>query len=213
MCARRQLLGHDGSGDQRHGVDGGRHVPQGVELLVRRRQIAALADDGHADVFHLGAEFLRRQGGAESGEGLQLIHSAAGVAQAPAGHFCHFSAQRGHDGGHNQGGLVADAAGGVLIHGQIAEAAEIHRVAGAHHGIGKDGGFVVIHAPEPHRHGPGGHLVVGDGAVGIAADQKADFLVGEDAAVAFFLNQINSSHENLPLSSKPPLCRGTRGLV
>ena len=101
LGARRQLLGENGRGDEGHGVHRGGDVPQGIELLVRRGEIAALADDSHADLLHLTAEGLRGEGGLEAGDGFQLVHGAAGVPQAPAGHLGQLAAQGRHDGRHN----------------------------------------------------------------------------------------------------------------
>ena len=58
---RRELFGHDGGGNERQRVDRCRHITQRVELLVRRSQVARLADDRHADIFHLLHEFFGRE--------------------------------------------------------------------------------------------------------------------------------------------------------
>ena len=63
------LLRHDARGDQRHVVDGRRHVAQRVELLVGRNEVAGLTDDREPDLPHLRDELRRssaRRGSRES---------------------------------------------------------------------------------------------------------------------------------------------------
>ena len=60
---------------------------------------------------------------------------------------------------------------------------------------------MVGHTLVEDRHGKGGHLVIGDGAVRKALDDKADLVVGQNAAVPLFFNEINHSHRNQILLS------------
>ena len=60
---------------------------------------------------------------------------------------------------------------------------------------------MIGHTLVEHRHGKSGHLVIGDGAVGKALDDKADLVVGQNPAVPLFFNEINHSHENKILLS------------
>ena len=82
-----QLFAHDRGGDQRDAANRGRDVAQGVEQLVRRGDLSALADDRKADAAHLGKEFFLRERGAGAGHGLHLVDGAAGVAEAAAAHL------------------------------------------------------------------------------------------------------------------------------
>ena len=100
------------------------------------------------------------------------------MAEPAAGHLGHLAAERGNDGRDDQRRLVADAAGGVLVDGFVAEAGEVDGVAGAHHRVGQHGGLVVGHALVEYRHRPRGHLVVGNFAFCKAVNDEADFLVG-----------------------------------
>ena len=110
-----QLFAHDRGGDQRDATDRGRDVAQGVEQLVRRGDLPALADDRKADAAHLGKEFFLRERGAGAGHGLHLVDGAAGVAEAAAAHLGDGYAA-GRDNGHNdQRCLVPHAAGRMFV--------------------------------------------------------------------------------------------------
>ena len=194
MRAGRQLFGHDGGRDERQRVDRRRHVAQGVELLVGGGEIAGLADDGHADLLDLPHESVRRKRGLIPGDGFELVDRAARMAEPAAGHLGHLAAERGNDGRDDQRRLVADAAGGMLVDGLVAEAAEVDGVAGMHHGVGQHGRLMVGHALVEDGHGEGGHLIVGNGAVRKAPDDEADLVVGQDAAVTLLFNEIDHSH-------------------
>ena len=74
ICTGGNLLAHDAGGDQRQAVHRGGNVPQSVNLLVRHRQLPALADQRDADLVDDVKEFLLRQGGAVAGNRFQLIH-------------------------------------------------------------------------------------------------------------------------------------------
>ena len=147
-----------------------------------------------ADVFDLLQELLCRERRFVAGDGFELIDRAARVAEAPAGHLGHLAAETRDNRCNDQRRLVADAAGGVLVDGFVAEPAQVHRIARAHHRIGQDGSLMVGHTLVEHRHGKGGHLVIGDGAVRKALDDKADLVVGQDAAVTLLFNEIDHSH-------------------
>ena len=201
MRACGQLFGHDGRRDERQRIDRRGHITQRIELFIGRRQIAGLADDGYADILDLLHKGVRRKRRLVAGDGFELVDRAARVAEAPAGHLGHLAAETRDNRCNDQRRLVADAAGGVLVNGFIAEPAQIHCVARAHHRIGQDGSLVIGHTLVEHRHGKGGHLVIGDGAVRKALDDKADLVVGQNAAVPLFFNEINHSHRNQILLS------------
>ncbi len=75
-------------------------------------------------------ELLERKVDVETRNGFELIERAAGVAEtAPADHG-HGEAAGGNDGRQDQRGLVADAAGGVLVHFFAGEIGEIQNFAG-----------------------------------------------------------------------------------
>ena len=201
MRACGQLFGHDGRRDERQGIDRRGHVAQRVEFFIGGRQIAGLADNGYADVLNLLHKGLCRKRRLIAGDGFEFIDRAARVAESAAGHLGHLAAETRNDRRNDQRRLIADAAGRVLVNGFIAEPAQIHLVARTHHRVGQDGGFVIGHTLVENRHGKGRHLVIGDGAVGKALDDKADLVVGQNTAVPLFFNEINHSHENKILLS------------
>jgi hypothetical protein len=61
-------------------------------------------------------EFVDGEIGAEAGDGLEFVERAAGVTQRAAGDHRHHDARRRGQRSRDQAGLVADAAGGVLVH-------------------------------------------------------------------------------------------------
>ena len=96
-----------------------------------------------------------------AGNGFELIQSTAGVAERASADHGH-----GHAAGRGQGrdeeaGLVADAAGGVLVDGEFAEPRWRELFAGVAHGKGKGAGFVEREAANPCGHQPGGELSIG----------------------------------------------------
>ncbi|MNJ48751.1 hypothetical protein D3C77_439540 [compost metagenome] len=74
------FLAHNGAGNQRNRIDRGRHVAQRVKLLVRWRQIAALANDRDLMLVNELHELLFGQFDMEAGNRLQLIGRAARMA-------------------------------------------------------------------------------------------------------------------------------------
>ena len=67
-----------------------------------------------------------------------------------------------------EAGLVADAASGVLVDGNLAETGRGEFFAGVAHGEGEGADFVEGEATNPGGHEPGGELLGGDGAGGCA---------------------------------------------
>ena len=96
--------------------------------------------------------------------------------------------------GEDEGGFVADAAGGVLVDFFAGEIGEIQHFAGIQHDLGERGEFGTGHAANPDGHEPSGHLVVGNVAASVAGDQEVDLFAGVFAGVAFFPNEIDGAH-------------------
>ena len=99
--------------------------------------------------------YLRgRERGAIAGDAFELVQCAAGMAErAPAEHG-DAQARSGGDGRNQKGGLVADAAGRVLVHrgtrgAATGRAAQIELHAGGAHGLGER----MIPQPAPYRAG------------------------------------------------------------
>ena len=111
------LLAHDRAGDQRDRLDRAGDVAQRVQLAVGggsdspAAQIAAPTSRSCAT--NSAADRRTRK----PGDRLQLVQCAAGVAEAAAGQLRHRGAARRHQRRQRQSDLVADPAGGVLVHG------------------------------------------------------------------------------------------------
>ena len=110
-----ELLRHDRRGDQRNGLHGSGGIAEGIKLPIGRRDLVGLADESQTEFCKLRAEFVDGQVRAKPGNGFEFIQRAAGVAQSAAGNHRDDHACRCSNRSRNQTGLVADAAGGVLI--------------------------------------------------------------------------------------------------
>ena len=136
-------------------------------------------------------EFGERERGAIAGDGFQLVQRPAGVAEGAAADHGHGQAAGRGDGRDQEAGLVADAAGGVLVDGDFAEAGGRELFAGVAHGEGEGAGFVEREAAQTGGHEPGGELLGRDGAVGRAGDEEADLAGVERAAVALLADEVD----------------------
>ena len=74
----------------------------------------------------LALELFDGQIGAKAGDRFQLVERAAGMAQSAAGDHRHDHARRRRDRSGDQTGLIADAAGGMLIHLDAGNGRQIH---------------------------------------------------------------------------------------
>ncbi len=124
-----QLLAHDAGGDEERGFDGAGVIAQRIEDAVGGDDTRGLADERGARAAKRLGELLQVELRIEARNGFELVESAAGVAEGPAAD--HGDADAGNagvgwmrkaGGGENRGdeqrGLVADAAGGVLVDGE-----------------------------------------------------------------------------------------------
>jgi hypothetical protein len=202
-----ELFAHDTGADEVGGLDGAGVVAEGVEDAVGGDEAWGLADEGRTALAEDFGEALEGELGVEAGDGFELVQSAAGVAEAAAGD--HGDADAGDsagcgggqavgckDRGDEEGGLVADAAGGVLVDGEGLERAGVEGFAGEAHGGGEGGELVGIEAALEDGHEEGGDLGVGDelvfrGAVDDGVDELLDFGVGEDVAVSFVEDDVD----------------------
>src|SRR5699024_8926339 len=132
-----QLFGHDAGGDQGDAADGGGDIPQRVHLFVGDGDVLTLADDRDAGAVYLGEKVLLAQGGAGAGDALHLVDGAAGVAQATAAHLGDLDPAGRRDGGDHQSGLIAHAAGGMLVHLDPRDGGKVHHFAAVGHDVGE----------------------------------------------------------------------------
>ena len=112
---------------------------------------------------HLRDELVDGQLDVEAGDRLELVERAAGVAEPAAAHLPERYAAGGDDRADGDRGLVADAAGRVLVDDLAAErCAEVERLAAADHRVGERVRLGGRQAAEVDGHAERGQLVVGD---------------------------------------------------
>ena len=196
-----QFLGHDAGCDEWDAADGCGHIPQGIHFFICNGNALALANDRQTDPVHLRKKLLLREGGSGAGHALHLIDGTAGMAKAPAAHLGDLHAAGRHDGGNDQRGLVAHAAGGVLVHLDARNGRKVHHDAAVGHHVGKLCRLFVGHAAQVHSHHPGSHLIIGHLTGHITVDDALQLFAAVGAAVAFFGDQIINAH-NFTLLSK-----------
>ena len=154
------LLRHDGRRDQRNRFHGGRDITQRVELAVGRRHPVRLPDEAQADLAQLRVELFHREIGAKAGNGFQLVERAAGVSQRAAGHHGHDHARGRSQRRHDQAGLVAHAAGRVLVDLDALNTPTDPRSRRSGSCTRSGADLAVRHAGEKHGHKERRHLVV-----------------------------------------------------
>ena len=191
-----QFLGHNAGCDERDAADGGRHIPQGVHFFIGDRDALALANDRQANFVDLRKELFLREGGLGAGHALHLVDGAAGVPQTAAAHLGDLDAAGCNDGGDDKGGLVADAAGGMLVHLDARDRRQIHHYAAVRHHIGQLRSLCVGHAPQIDCHHPCRHLVIGHLAAHKAVDDGLQFFPAVGAAIPLFGDQIINTHKD-----------------
>ena len=182
-------------------------VAEGVEDAVGGDEARGLADEGGAALTEDFGEAREGELGVEAGDGFELVERAAGVAEAAAGDHRDADAGDsggrgcgeaggGEDGGDEERGLVADAAGGVLVDGEGVEGGGVEDLAGVAHGGGEGGELAGVEAALEDGHEERCYLGVGDelffgSAVDDGADEGLDFGVGEGVAVALAKDDVN----------------------
>ena len=132
-----EFLAHDAGGDEVGGLDGAGVVAEGVEDAVGGDEGGGLAGHGEVAVGEDAGEVLDGELGVEAGDGFELVEGASGVAEASAGDHGDGEACGGDDGGDEEAGLVAYAAGGVLVYSVgFVVCGALEGFAGEAHGVG-----------------------------------------------------------------------------
>ena len=84
-----------GTGDERNGVVGGRHVPCDVHHRISRCERRRLPDNAASgSPSHRSPHLIRAHHDAEPGDRLELVEGAARVAQSSPGHHRNLQRQR-----------------------------------------------------------------------------------------------------------------------
>ena len=174
----RQLLGQNRGGDERNGLDGGRHIARGIDALIGWRQITGLPDDGDPDLLDHLAQQLGGRSRLIAGDGVELIQGAAGMTQATTRDHRHEATTGGHQRPQHQRGDIADPTGGVLIDDgpPEREPGPIQHGAGVAHGTGQGDAFSHGHVVEVDSHRQGRDLPLADALVGDSLNERADLI-------------------------------------
>ncbi len=129
-----QFLAENARRDQRDRSDRARHVAQRVELAVGGHQIGGGRGNGATGLRDDAGEFLAGEIRADTGNGFKLVERAAGGAQSAARDHRHLKSAASQQRRHDERRLVANAAGGVLVHSR-ADIFAFEDVAGLEHGL------------------------------------------------------------------------------
>ena len=82
----------------------------------------------------------------------------------------------------------------MLVNGKFAELGEIDGVAGKHHRLRKNGGFLIVHSGKIYCHQKRGNLIIWNFSAHIAGDEKLNFLRRKLFSVALFFDNIIHPH-------------------
>ena len=213
-----EFLAHDAGGDEEGRLDGAGVVAHGVEEAVGGGERRGLTDERGTGVAKDLAEADEGELGVEAGDGFEFVEGAAGVAEAATGDHgdadgrCARGGEAGHtsggeDGGDEERGLVADAAGGVLVHRERVKRCRVEDLTGEAHGLSEGCELAPREAVLIDGHEESAELCVRDGGrVGrrvsrevIAGrciceyrlDEEADLGIGELASGAFAEDEID----------------------
>ena len=159
------LFAHNRGGDKRNAVHCGRDIPQGIQLFIRRNQIAGLADDSGSRLVDDAEKFFPGNRRLKAWNALQLVDSPSRMSQPAAGHFCHLHTVGCDNGDNHQSRLISHAPGTVLISLNPLDRRQVHHVPGSCHLHGQLRRLPVRHPSKVNRHQHGRHLVVRNLAV------------------------------------------------
>ena len=190
-----ELFGKDGRGDERDAGHGAGNVAERVNFLVRRNHPVGLTADDTADFLHLLNDFSGGQHGFEAGNGIELVERAAGDAQAAPGNHWHAETEAREQWRERQRDLVADAAGGMLVHERAFVPGEFQHIAGIAHGERERGDFGGGQPAKINGHEHRGHLVVGNCPGGELADEFLNLFRREGFAFAFGFDERKKVHD------------------
>ena len=186
----------DRTGDQGQARDRARRLARFKKLGVGRGELLVLFHDRAADLAELRGELRDRKLRLKTGHRSQFLQRVHDVVALRVTHHRHDHSARHRQGHEHKRRLVAHAAGRVFVDLRLRDVREIDHLAGKHHLLGKLGRFLGRHLLEVDGHQQSRELVLGQIAIKRAVDNEADFLLGELAPVALFLNQELESRLN-----------------
>ena len=190
----RQFFGKNGRDDERDAGHGAGHVAERVKFFVRRNHAVGLAADDTTDVLDLLNDFPGGQQGFEAGNGIEFIECAAGDAEAAPGNHRHAKTQAREQRRERERHLVANAAGGMLVHQRSRVPGKFQNIAGIPHGQGESAGFGGGQPAEKDGHEHRSHLVVGNFPGGELADEFSNLFRRESLPGAFLFNEGKKVH-------------------
>jgi hypothetical protein len=154
-------------------------IPERVEPAIRRGKAGPRRRDHRAGLVERRDQPFTAEAGPPAGDRLELVQRAAGMPEAAAGKLRHGGAAARHQRSEHQRDLVPDAAGRVLVHRGLAQAAEIEALARGDHLPGPGPELARGEAVEVDRHQQRGHLLVRHLAGRVGREQPADLPVGQ----------------------------------
>ncbi len=90
--------------------------------------------------------------------------------------------------------VLSNSPGGVLVHFLAWNFGMVEDFSGVQHDFGERRKLGAVHAADPHRHQPGGHLIIRYVAACVTGNQKIDLFAGEFPGIAFFADQVDGAH-------------------
>ncbi|MNN46819.1 hypothetical protein D3C81_1612160 [compost metagenome] len=87
------LLAHYGACDQRNRINRSRNIPQSIQLLVCRCDVAGLSNHGNLVIIHEIREFFLRNLHVEALNGFKLVNRTSGMSKPAAGHLSYRNIQ------------------------------------------------------------------------------------------------------------------------
>ncbi len=128
---------------------------------------------------------------AKSRDRLELVERSAGVAEAAPGNHGNEHAARRYQRRETDGNLVAHAARRMLVDFGARNVVEVQHLARLQHRARERDGLRVRHAAQEDGHEERGHLVVGDLAHSVIANDVGDLVGGEFATVTLLRDELH----------------------
>ena len=190
-----QLLAHDARGDQRDRRHGRRHVAERVELAVGGHEVGRRAADHAADAARDGLHFLGRQIRCGSRESLRACRACRRWRRG-RGRRSSAPADRNRPSSGASGSETLSPMPPVECLSTLGDSPAGHLSVAPEWSMCSVRAAVsaTVMPRKIHRHRPGGHLVVGNVALGVGIDERTDLEVGELVAVALLRDEVDDVH-------------------
>ena len=192
--AAGKFLAHDTAANERNTVDSSRYVTKSVQLFVRRRKVCRLTDYGTTDAFDHVEKLFFRQCGVEAGDRFQLVDCSARKAEPSAAHLGNVNAAARKYRRKCKRRTVADTARTVLVHNHARNVRHINDVTAVQHCVGHVKYFTVAHTVEQNCHKQRRNLIVGNCAVGVAANKEVYFFRRQFLPGLFLFDYVKYCH-------------------